>query len=404
MFKLYIVGIAGDLLTNDQEKILSSSSLIVGTTRFRSLIKTGHAQFQPVSPLSDALKSIKKGLAKGNVCVLASGDPLFFGIGKLLIKNFPKDCIEIHPAISSMQGACALFKLSWDDAKIISLHGREVCHPPGAILRHPKTIIFTDSHTSPDRLAKKIIGYLELIGDTKLLNDMVVHVAENLGLDSQKISTDTIYNIANRNFSSLNIVCLELPEKTTLPEYSFGLKEEDIHHSRGLITKNEVRAATLHQLQIPKTGIFWDVGAGSGSISIEAARNNPHLTVYAIEHKKEEIDNIKNNIIQFGCYNVIPVLGAAPESLKQLPTPDRVFVGGSGGSLQSIISHVTERWSEGSERLVINGVIEKTINEAPVFLTKYGFNVKKSIVSVVRQDHIGNTVQFNPITIITGTK
>lgn len=404
MYKLYIVGISGDFLTREQNDLVSSSSLVVGTARFKSLLQNGHIPFQLISPLSGALKSIKNALLEGNVCVFASGDPLFFGIGKLLLKNFPKDSIEILPSLSALQRACALFKLPWDDAKIISLHGREVFHVPGILLRYHKTIIFTDSHNSPDKLAQKIIQYLALIGDVKLLDEIQVHVAEDLGLETQRLVSDKISTIAQQKFSSLNIVCIELPVKSGLPSYTLGLHESDIHHSRGLITKNEVRAATLHQLQLPESGIFWDIGAGSGSISIEAARSNPALTIYAIEHKEEEIQNIKNNIIKFGCYNIIPVFGAAPKSLEQLPTPDRVFVGGSGGSLQSIISHVEKLWSGGSERIVINGVIEKTITEAPRFLTDHGFQINKSIVSIVRQDHNGKSVKFNPITIITGTK
>ena len=117
---------------------------------------------------------------------------------------------------------------------------------------------------------------------------------------------------------------------------ALGLTEDEVVHSRGLITKSEVRAATIHQLRLPKTGVFWDVGAGSGSISIEAARSHPELTLFAIEHKMEEIANIKANIRKFGCYNIIPVFGKAPEELTDLPAPDRIFVGGSSGTLSAI--------------------------------------------------------------------
>ncbi len=129
-----------------------------------------------------------------------------------------------------------------------------------------------------------------------------------------------------------------MPGSADSRPYQFGLTEDSIQHSRGLITKNEVRAATLHQLQLPRKGVFWDIGAGSGSLSIEAARANPHLTVYAIEHKEEELENIKNNIVKFGCYNIVPIFGRAPEALVALPDPDRVFIGGSSGSLPDIVA------------------------------------------------------------------
>ncbi len=152
---------------------------------------------------------------------------------------------------------------------------------------------------------------------------------------------------SKQKFSALNILCLlvpKIPDNKTC-SYGFGLTEDSIEHSRGLITKNEVRAATLHQLQLPAEGIFWDVGAGSGSLSIEAARSNPQLTVYAIEHKEEEIDNIKNNIVKFDCYNIVPVFGKAPESLVHLPDPNRVFIGGSSGSLPGIVELLDKRLS-----------------------------------------------------------
>ncbi len=185
--------------------------------------------------------------------------------------------------------------------------------------------------------------------------------------------------------------------------FCFGLTEDEISHSRGLITKNEVRAVTLHQLQLPRQSIFWDIGAGSGSISIEAARTNPRLTVYAVEHKEEELHNIKENIRRYGCFNVIPVSGRAPEVLANLPAPDRVFIGGSSGSLADIVRLVAGRLTADG-RLVINGVIKKTITTAPQYMREAGFTVTRSVINVSRKSK-NNTVQnFNPITIMAGTR
>jgi precorrin-6Y C5,15-methyltransferase (decarboxylating) len=164
-----------------------------------------------------------------------------------------------------------------------------------------------------------------------------------------------------------------------------------------------VRAATLHRLQLPTKGILWDIGAGSGSLSIEAARSNPGLTIYAIEHKAEELENIKNNIVKFGCYNIVPVFGRAPEALDQLPDPDRVFIGGSSGSLPQIVELLDKRLSNDG-RLVVNGVIEKTIQATPELMKKYGFLVTASIIKVTRTEDDGRTLDFNPITIMTGTR
>jgi precorrin-6Y C5,15-methyltransferase (decarboxylating) len=230
-------------------------------------------------------------------------------------------------------------------------------------------------------------------------------VAENIGLENEKIFCGNLLEGSKHSFSLLNVLCLLVP---SLPDnssynYRFGLTEDSIQHSRGLITKSEVRAATLHQLQLPMDGILWDIGAGSGSLSIEAARANPGLTVYAIEHKAEELENIKNNIVKFRCYNIVPVFGRAPEALDQLPKPDRVFIGGSSGSLPEIIELLDRRLNNDG-RLVVNGVIEKTVQVTPELMKKYGFTVTSSVIKVSRTEADGRTLDFNPITIMTGTR
>ena len=302
-----------------------------------------------------------------------------------------------------MQKACALFKTPWDDATIVSLHGRSSAHIPGLLLANKKTLILTDKQNSPGKIADDIIGYLNLIGDPKLIDNIKVHVAEDLGMETENVFYGNLKKTSQTQFSSLNIICFELPEKGTFVPYPFGLSEEEICHSRGLITKNEVRAATLHQLRLKSGGVLWDIGAGSGSISIESARSVPELTVYSIEHKEEEIANIKNNIVQFGCYNMVPVFGRAPEALDTLPAPDSVFVGGSSGSLPEIVSYVADRLQPGG-RLVINGVIAKTIEQAPTLMAKHGFTVTSSNIQVTRMDPDGTKRGFNPITILTGTR
>jgi precorrin-6Y C5,15-methyltransferase (decarboxylating) len=405
MYKLSILGITDASLTTDQENILSRCSLIVGTKRFAPLVAHLPCRFTAIAPLDSALEVIRKTLPESNVAVLASGDPLFYGIGRRLLAEFPKDTIEIYPALSSLQRACALFQISWDDAKITSLHGRTHGHLPGLLLANKKNLVLTDAKNSPDRIAGQLIDYLQLIGETSLPPKIKMLVAENIGLEHEKIFCGNLIEGSKHSFAPLNILCLLVPSvpDNSSYNYRFGLTEDSIQHSRGLITKSEVRAATLHQLQLPKDGILWDVGAGSGSLSIEAARANPELTVYAIEHKAEELENIKNNIVKFRCYNIVPVFGRAPEALDQVPDPDRVFIGGSSGSLPQIVELIDKRLNSDG-RLVVNGVIEKTVQVTPQQMKKYGFSVTSSVIKVTRTDADGRTFDFNPITIMTGTR
>ncbi len=403
MYKLFLLGLADSILTASQEKLLAQCPVIVGTDRFMEVTAHCSCRFIPITPLTAAIDAIRTLLPGGNVAVLASGDPLFYGIGRRLLKEFPEESVEIYPALSSLQRACALFKIPWDDARITSLHGRDCCHIPGLLLNSQKNLILTDSDNSPDKIASQVLAYLQLIGEKVLPDTIKMLVAEDLGMESENLFCGTLLEGSQQQFSSLNILCLLVPNTADSIPYQFGLTEDSIQHSRGLITKNEVRAATLHQLQLPRSGVLWDVGAGSGSLSIEAARANPHLTVYAIEHKEEELENIKNNIVKFGCYNIVPIFGRAPEALIVLPAPDRVFVGGSSGSLPDIVALAAERLHpEG--RLIINGVIDKTVQSAPEVMRRHGFSVGSSVIKVTRTEPDGRVLEFNPITIMTGTR
>ena len=405
MYKIFIIGISEPVLSRGQLKLLSTCSLLVATGRLREMAADFSGRIHTVAPLDQAIAEIRSTLPKGNVAILASGDPLFYGIGRRLLTEFDKKQIEIHPSLSAIQRACALLKISWDDAGIISLHGRQYHHIPGLLLQNKKTIVFTDQTNSPRAIAAEIHKYLQSISHRDLIKKILVSVAENIGLQGENVFTGSLEEAAESDFSPLNIFCLQLPHLQSRMQASFGLglTEDEISHSRGLITKNEVRAVTLHKLRLPGQGILWDIGAGSGSISIEAARTNPRLTVYAIEHKEEELENIKANIRMYGCFNVIPVLGRAPEVLTNLPAPDRVFIGGSSGSLAEILQLVAHQLAADGH-LVINGVIEKTITTAPQYMQEAGFNVDKSVIKVNRTLQNGEIQNFNPITIMAGTR
>lgn len=405
MYRIYIIGISECVLSQSQRKLVEKCSLLVATGRLREMAADFSGRIRSVTPLDQAITEIRSSLTTGNVAVLASGDPLFYGIGRRLLAEFGNEQIEILPALSAIQRACALFKIPWDDAVIESLHGRQSVHIPGLLLQNEKTIVFTDQNNSPQIIAVKINKYLQSIGDIDLIEKITFSVAENIGLPNENVFTGSLEETTKINFSPLNILYLQLPHLQAQKQTSFcfGLTEDEISHSRGLITKNEVRAVTLHQLQLPRQSIFWDIGAGSGSISIEAARTNPRLTVYAVEHKEEELHNIKENIRRYGCFNVIPVSGRAPEVLANLPAPDRVFIGGSSGSLADIVRLVAGRLTADG-RLVINGVIKKTITTAPQYMREAGFTVTRSVINVSRKSK-NNTVQnFNPITIMAGTR
>lgn len=401
MSKIFVIGLDSYGLRTQHHAMLASCKLIVGSNRQLGYLKDLDAETRSITPLSQALAAIGENVQRGNVGVLASGDPLFYGIGRRLISEFSSDQIVFQPALSSMQEAFARFRVPWDDAAIISLHGRSCDHPAGLLLNSPKSFVFTDSINSPDYLARKCLEYCRIIEDEELLTGCRMLVAEQLGSTKERVTEGSLEEIAARDYDPLNVCCLLTPARTALT--SFGLREEEIRHSRGLITKDEVRAATLHRLRLPASGVFWDIGGGSGSISLEAARINRGLTVYTLERKEEELANIKHNIRHFGTYNVVVVPGEAPLSCSGLPDPDVVFIGGSGGNLQYIIQEVARRLPEGG-RVVVNGVIERTRKEAPKYMAENRLRVQSSTLSVSRTGEDGEPVVFNPITIMVGQK
>ena len=405
MFKLILIGVGCQGFTVEQAGMLARCGLIVGDTRHLALLKEIAVKKQAISPLAPALETIRLALADGDVGVLASGDPLFFGIGRRLLKEFGQEQLTVFPALSTMQEACARFKLPWDDMQMVSLHGRKTLHGPGLLLAGEKTFAFTDRHNTPALLARQLVDYLELIEADDLLAQCWVHVAENLGSAEERLFSGTLAEAAVQDFAELNVLIVTRPRTAEESAPVFGLTEEEIAHSRGLITKDEVRAVTLHALRLPNTGVFWDLGAGSGSISVAAARLQPGLTVFAVDQHPEAFANVKKNIRQFGCYNIIPIQGEAPAVLRSLPDPDRVFIGGSGGNLSAIIGQAAKRLpAEG--RMVVNGVIGQTVAEAPQCMADHGLKVELTRVQIERTT-FPETVPgkvLNPITVMTGRK
>ncbi|MHB8149992.1 MAG: precorrin-6y C5,15-methyltransferase (decarboxylating) subunit CbiE [Desulfobulbia bacterium] len=405
MYSLMLIGVGCHGLTAQQTAMLARCELIVGDYRHLALVQEMAAKQLPISPLTPALASIREALASRDVGVLASGDPLFYGIGRKLLKEFGAEQLVVLPALSTMQEACARFTLPWDDMKMVSLHGRKILHAPGLLLDSEKTFVFTDRHNTPAALTRQLIEYLELIEDEPLLAQCRVHVAENLGATDERLFSGTLAEAARQDFAELNVLIVTRPPLAAEGIPVFGLTEEEIAHSRGLITKDEVRVLTLHGLRLPSTGVLWDIGAGSGSVSVAAARLHPGLTVFAVDQHPEAFANVKNNIRQFGCYNIIPIQGEATEVLNSLPAPDRVFVGGSGGKLSEIIGQAAHRLPSGG-RMVVNGVIGATVAEAPQCMAMHGLQVDLTRVQIERttfpKTESGKVL--NPITVMTGRK
>ncbi len=403
MSEIYIFGISGDCLPAEQLQQVQSCASVVVSKRFEPLLTGFSGRRIGIAPVRAMVSAVAEALDQGDVAILASGDPLFFGIGRTMIARFGHKRVQIFPALSAMQLACARFKVPWDDLTLLSLHGRDPGSLAGRILPYAKVMLFTDHQNSPDAIAAGLLGVLNQYDDNARAQKIRIRVAENLGLSDERLSGGSLADIAAARFGPLNMMLIEQEVEAAVGPV-FGLQESEIRHSRGLITKDEIRAVVLHCLRLPPQGVFWDVGGGSGSLSIEAARLCPDLCVYTVEQKEEGQENIRANVVRYNRYNIHLTSGRAPEALAGLPQPDRVFIGGSGGELASIISCCADRLAVGG-LLVASAVLKKTAEQAPELMRQQGLGVDVRTVAVTR--HAGNggpERQLNPITIITGRK
>ena len=403
MSEIFVYGVSGDLLTDACLLQLQHCAAVVVSKRFAALLPEGGPPKVAIAPVERMLDQVADVLASGDVVILASGDPLFFGIGRRLLEHFGPERISFFPAVTAMQLACARFKIPWDGLVIRSLHGRNGKNIAGHILPHNRVMLFTDHHNSPERIADNLLTTLRQYGDKKRADRIRVRVAENLGLDDEKITVGSLADIAASRFSALNMMLVEQePPGEELPV--FGLREREIAHSRGLITKDKVRAVILHALRLPAEGVFWDVGGGSGSISLEAARLAPELSIFTIEKKQEGQANIRKNIGRFNRYSIHLIAGEAPDALSALPDPDRIFIGGSGGRLAEIVGHCAARLRPGGI-LVVSAVLQTTAQQAPLLMRAKNLAVSCTRVQISRQEDCGGKSQrLNPITIIIGKK
>jgi precorrin-6B C5,15-methyltransferase / cobalt-precorrin-6B C5,C15-methyltransferase len=415
--KLSVVGIGYRPLAKRARELVQAADVILASRRladvFRSYEEYGTVKGKVlvINGVPETVREIREHRQNMRaVVLLASGDPLFFGIGRRMREEFGKEAVEILPDLSSVQEAFARINEPWDDAVFISLHGGpdiakrrtlpyEVHDIPWLLERSGKIGVLTDRENNPRVIATTLQC---AIGNSK--SEIVMHVCEQLGYPDEKITTGTPAEIAAEPFSDPNVVII-MKARVQEPNVRFGLREEEILHERGLITKDEVRAATLHKLRLPQRGVLWDIGAGSGSVSLEAALLFPGLRVFAIEKEQGRIDAIMANMRHFNAGNVEVINGSAPDALIGLPAPDRVFIGGSGGRLDDIVACASGNMSSGI--IVVNAATLETLNEALTALDKNGFSVEVSEISISRSKVVGGKRimnALNPGFILRGEK
>nr|VFJ56888.1 MAG: precorrin-6Y C5,15-methyltransferase (decarboxylating) [Candidatus Kentron sp. FW] len=419
----HIIGVlenGADGLTPQALEYLRRADLVIGGTRVLALFAGELAPDSEMRDLTGKLSQvpdwIRDAQAKGRrVVVLATGDPLCHGIAGFLQARLCIEIFEILPNLSMVQLACAQLGMPWQDMKILSVHGpdtgewQEGMGPEHglysilqAVARHDRLAIYTSSHNSPDRIARMLV-------EEGFADDFQLAVAERLLRDDERVVVDCgVREAAGRRFADPNILLLW--RHTPRPrEPLFGLPDEDYRQrqpDKGLITGREVRAVSLARLQLTRDSIVWDIGAGSGSVGLEAARLCPEGHVYAIEKNAEDCANCVENRRRFRITNYTPVHGKAPKGLNDWPDPDAVFIGGSGGELAGLIRLCLERLKSGG-RLVMNFVTFENLTLAIGILKETGATWDVTQLNVSRSRPILDMHRLaaeNPVWILCASR
>lgn len=363
-------------LTPDALSAIQTADRVIGASRTLNLFAehiaqaeqkdlTGHLQDVPVW-ISEALQ------AEQQVVVLATGDPLCHGIASYLHKKLPNEQLHIIPNVSSVQWAFSRIGLSWQDAQIISVHSKDAgewqkgAGPEHglytllqAIFNADKLAVLTSPENTPDRIARMML-------QENIADQFDISVAENLLCADEKLVHDqSVESIAGQSFNGNDIVILQR-KQIRIAKTLFGIQDSDFQQrkpDKGLITKREVRAVSLARMQLKHNSIVWDIGAGSGSVGLEAARLCHQGYVYAVEKNTADFEIASNNAKQLSVYNYQLIHNKAPAGLEDWPTPDAIFIGGTGGELAELIQLCLQRLTKGGW-LVMNFVTIENLTTA----------------------------------------
>ncbi|MDR2459293.1 MAG: precorrin-6y C5,15-methyltransferase (decarboxylating) subunit CbiE [Deltaproteobacteria bacterium] len=375
------------------KRLFQRADVVAGPQRWLKDLKDFQGETLPLTGKLDLWLADINSLSRSKkVLVLASGDPNFYGLARKLLTFVPGDRVTIIPSTTTVQKAFARINTTWAGALVESLHGRDAfrnlynaLYRAGGHMLPGFLALYTDPQNTPGLIAKKL---LERDQDAW---EMIVF--EDLDQETEKITTLSLNEAATRNFSPLNLTVLKRTRE--IAPVLIGAPEQAYEHEAGMITKSEVRAVALSLLELKGTETLWDIGSGSGSVSIEAAALLSYGQIVAVEKNPERLLQARANRKKYACAQVDFREGEVLDLIDSLPKPDRIFVGGGGSDLSLILE-------EGKRRLVTGGIIVASVislaslTEAAKALT--GPNGPPSVVqlSAARSQALAGSFYFKP--------
>ena len=394
--KVYIVGIGmgnPDTLTVGAKNAIENSDLLIGATRLLESFDYVTCEKLDLIKPSDIVEALANATCD-QVSILMSGDVGFYSGATALYDKLGDYDLEVIPGISSLVYFCAKLHTTWQDATLVSAHGRE--HDAvGAIQSSAKTFCITGGKTKVDDICRSLVE--------RGLGDVRVAAGERLSYDNERIVEGTAAELAEMAFENLTVMLVVNPRPVTRAFAAPSLADGDFLRGKAPMTKEEVRALVISKLHIAAGHAVWDVGAGTGSVSVEAALAASRGTVCAIERNADAIELMRKNREAFGLTNLVVVEGEAPAALADLPAPDRVFIGGSAGNLDAIIE--TALSANPRARICVTAITLETLSASLECLRSRGIEDADIVqVSVARADKVGSYHLMraeNPIYIIT---
>lgn len=392
---IYLTGIGmgnEKFMTREAKEIFENCDCIIGAERMIQALETFKKPIFVSYKPEEIYRLIKEHTEYANVAVALSGDPGFYSGAKKIKEELSDYCVYTIPGISSVIYLAAKLGISWEDARLVSIHGRKqnFIHE---ISRHKKTFLLFGGADCAKEISEKIHYYG--------MEDLEFYIGKYLSYEKEEVLHRTGSEICPEDFEGLAAAYVLNP----YPDKRVSRHIEDEEFIRGQVpmTKSEIRSASIAKLGLEENAVVYDVGAGTGSVGIEAALRSGTIKVYAIEKKPEGVELIKQNCRKFCCDNVEIIEGTAPEAILPLEPPTHVFIGGSSGSLKEILKAVRKKNPHAG--VVLNAISLETLREAMEAIEENLLKTPEIVqVSVAESRELGKYHMMtgqNPIYIIS---
>lgn len=383
-----------DNLTLQGLAALRQADLILGARRLLAVLPAGCTENRAAAYRPDEVAELLQTSGAENAVLVYSGDTGFYSGASSMMEKLEALGVRarVLPGLSSIQLLAAALGRPWQGWNLVSAHGR-TCDPVAECMQGRPTFFLTGGSEDPATLCAQLAA--EGFGDVQGV------VGQCLGTPEEKLFRGSVKELAAGRFNSLSVLLVEAAE--VLPRRAPGLPDEAFERGDVPMTKQEVRAAVLAKLAVRPEDILWDVGAGTGSVSVELALAAPRGRVYAVECRPEGCALIKANREKFRTRNLVLVEGLAPAALLDLPAPDAVFIGGSKGSLAAIVDAALDKNPDA--RICVSAIALESLSAAVAALTAKGRTVQVSQIAVSRAKAVGGLhlmMAQNPIYLITG--